>query len=142
MATINPYLTFDGNCEEAFDFYRSVFGGDFDMMQRFSEAPPEMPVASEDANKVMHVSLPLGDGQVLMGSDQPSERGPLAAGSSISLHIGVDSAEEGRRLFEALAAGGTVVMPYEPQFWGSDYGMCADRFGTVWAIDYAHPQEG
>ncbi len=95
MSTINPYLTFNGDCAQAFDFYRSVFGGEFALVQKFSDAPPEMPVAAEDGDKVMHVSLPLGDGQVLMGSDQPSERGPVQDGSSISISVGPDSAEEG-----------------------------------------------
>lgn len=140
MTSINPYLTFDGSCQEAFDFYRSVFGGEYSSMQRFSEGPPEMPIAPEDADKVMHVSLPLADGQVLMGSDQPAGRGGVNAGNTISISIGPDSADEGRRIFEALAAGGTVVMPYETQFWGADYGMCIDRFGIGWMVNYEHPQ--
>jgi PhnB protein len=141
VATVNPYLTFDGDCAAAFDHYKSVFGGDFAMLQTFADGPPDMPVADEDKARVMHVSLPLGDGQALMGSDQPSDRGPLSAGSSISVSIGPDSAEEGRRVFAALADGGTVVMPYESQFWGADYGMCFDRFGIAWMVNYEHPQE-
>lgn len=140
MSSINPYLTFDGNCEEAFGFYKTVFGGEFSSIQRFSEAPTEMPVAAEDTDKVMHVSLPLADGQVLMGSDQPAERGGVNAGNNISISISPDSAEAGRRIFEALAGGGTLVMPYETQFWGADYGMCIDRFGIGWMVNYEHPQ--
>ena len=140
MTSINPYLTFDGNCEEAFDFYRSVFGRECSSMQRFSEGPPGMPVAPEDADKVMHVSLPLADGQVLMGSDQLAGRGGVNVGNTISISIGPDSADEGRRIFEALAKGGTVVMPYETQFWDADYGMCIDRFGIGWMVNYEHPQ--
>ena len=142
MYTINPYLTFDGTCAEAFDFYRSVFGGEFSMMQTFADAPPEMPVAPQDRDKVMHVSLPLGDDQVLMGSDVPSDQGPAGTGSAIAISIGPSSSEEGRRLFEGLAEGGAVLMAYEAQFWGSEYGMCIDRYGITWMIDYALPQEG
>ncbi len=141
MTSVNPYLNFAGNCAEAFEFYRAVFGGEYSFLQRFSDGPPDMPVAPEDADKVLHVSLPLGDGQMLMGSDQPSERGGVDAGSSISISIGPDSAEEGQRIFAALAEGGTVVMPYERQFWGADYGMCIDRFGIGWMVNYEYGED-
>jgi PhnB protein len=97
-----------------------------------------MPVAAEDADKVMHVSLPLGEGQVLMGSDQPAERGGVSVGNTVAISTGPDPAEDGRRIFEGLAQGGTVVVPYERQFWGADYGMCIDRFGIGWMVNYEH----
>ena len=128
MAAINPYLTFDGNCEAAFEFYRSVFGGSFADFSRFSEGPPDMPVAPEAADKVLHVSLPLGDGQVLMGSDTPGGGPATTFGSSVALSVAPDTAEDGRRIFDGLADGGSVTMPYERQFWGADFGLLTDKF--------------
>ena len=136
MTVINPYLTFDGNCEEAFGFYQSIFGGEFVDLTRYSEAPPDMPSSPDDADKLMHVSIPLGDGQVLMGSDRPSMMGAGTFGDSVAVSINPDSSEEGRRVFDGLADGGKVVMPYERQFWGADYGLCTDRYGIHWMVNY------
>ena len=133
MTSVNPYLNFDGTCEKAFEFYRSVFGGEFVDFTRFSEMPgPPVP----GADQVMHVSLPLGDGQVLMGSDVPADMGTVTPGTTTHVSVGPDSAEEGERIFAALADGGNVVMPYERQFWGADYGQCVDRFGISWMVNY------
>ena len=137
MTSLHPYLGFDGDCEEAFEFYRSVFGGEFSDINRFSEMPPDAPSSPEDADKIMHVSLPLADGQVLMGSDRPASMGTTTFGDSVAISVSPDSADEGRRIFGALAAGGQVVMPYERQFWGADYGMCRDRYGINWMVNYA-----
>lgn len=139
MPGVNPYLTFDGNCEEAFALYRSVFGGEFSDLSRFSAAPKEIPRSPEDENKVMHISLPLGDGQVLMGSDRPSEVGAGTFGDSMAVSVAPDDEEQGRHIFEGLAEGGTVTMPYERQFWGADFGMCIDRFGVNWMVNYQPP---
>lgn len=150
MSSLNPYLTFDGNCEEAFDFYRIVFGGEFDAVNRYSEMPPDVPSsdqpgadehaemsgADEHADKIMHISLSVGEGQALMGSDRPPGMGSVTFGDSISVSLAPNSAEAGARIFEALAAGGQVTMPYERQFWGADYGMCIDRFGIHWMVNY------
>jgi PhnB protein len=136
MTTLNPYLVFDGNCEEAFEFYRSVFGGAFADFSRFSEVPDDAAGSPGDADRLMHVSLPLGDGQVLMGSDRPSSMPDGTFGDAVTLSVGPDSSEEGARIFAALADGGSVVMPYERQFWGADYGMCTDRFGVGWMVNY------
>ena len=136
MATINPYVGFDGQCEEAFEFYRSVFGADFSAINRYSEMPTEMSEA--DGKLVMHVSLPIGEGQVLMGSDRPPGTGPGTSGDRVAISVSPDDAEQGRRIFEALASGGTVTLPYERQFWGADYGMCTDRFGIPWMVNYQH----
>ena len=140
MSSINPYLTFDGNCEEAFEFYRSVFGGEFADLARFSEAPPGTPGAETNADKLMHIALPVGDGQVLMGSDRPSEMGSGTFGDSVAVSIAPDDADQGHRLFEGLATGGQVTMPYERQFWGADFGMCTDKFGIHWMVNYL-PEE-
>ena len=136
MPYINPYLTFDGNCEEAFEFYRSVFGGDFADLTRFSEAPADMPGGPADPNKIMHIGLPLGDGQVLMGSDRPEGMGPGTFGDSVAVSIGPNDADQGHRIFEGLSAGGQVTMPYERQFWGADFGSCTDKFGINWMVNY------
>jgi len=136
MTSVNPYLGFDGDCEEAFEFYRSVFGGEFEAVNRYSEMPPDTPDMGAAADKIMHISLPLGDGQALMGSDRPPGMGNTTSGDSVAISVAPESAEEGRRLFEALAAGGQVTMPYERQFWGADYGMCRDRYGINWMVNY------
>lgn len=136
MPSINPYLAFDGNCEEAFEFYRSVFGGEFVDLNRFSEAPSDGPVSEDDADKIMHASLPLGDSQVLMGSDRPSSMGPGTFGDSVSISIAPDDEESGRRIFEDLSAGGRITMPYQRQFWGADFGMCTDKYGIHWMVNY------
>ena len=138
MPSINPYLAFDGNCREAFEFYRSVFGGELADVSPFSEGPEEMMGAPEDADKLMHVSLPMGDGQILMGSDVPTGMPATQFGTSVALSYAPDRADEGRRVFDALAAGGHVTMPYETQFWNADFGMCTDKFGINWMVNYAH----
>ncbi len=137
MPGINPYLTFNGNCMEAFTFYKSVFGGEFVDLSPFSDLPPDVPSSPEDADKLMHVSLPLGDGQELMGSDQPTAMGSVTFGNNVAMSFAPDSSEEGRRVFDALADGGEVTMEYERQFWGADYGMCTDRFGVHWMVNYS-----
>ncbi len=135
MATVNPYLAFDGNCMEAFEFYRSVFGGEFEDTTLFSDAP-EGVAGPEDTDRVMHMGLPLGDGQVLMGSDRPTGMPAVTFGDSIAISVGPDGSDEGRRIFDGLAEGGQVVMPYERQFWGADFGACVDRFGISWQVNY------
>ncbi len=137
MPSVNPYLGFDGNCEEAFEFYRSVFGGEFLDLNKFSEGPSDMPSRPEDADKIMHISLSLGDGQILMGSDRPSGMGSTTFGDSVAISIAPDSAEQGHEIFEGLAAGGQITAPYERQFWGADFGMCTDKFGINWMVNYA-----
>lgn len=137
MTTINSYLTFEGNCEEAFNFYKSVFGGEFSYIGRFEEMPPmeEMPpLREEDKKKIMHVSLPVGN-SVLMGSDTCGDWAPqFIKGNNISLSISANSKEEANRMFDALSKGGKVIMPLEDTFWGDYYGMFTDKFGINWMI--------
>ncbi|HEY5578455.1 MAG TPA: VOC family protein [Acidimicrobiia bacterium] len=142
MASIHPYLNFSGNCEEAFRFYRSVFGGELSDLNRFSEAPSELPSPESEADKIMHVSLPIGDGQVLMGSDRPASMGPTTAGDNMHVSVSPDSAEEARRIFDGLSEGGRVTMPFERAFWGADFGMCTDKFGINWMVNYDPNQAG
>ncbi len=145
MTSVSPYLGFDGNCEEAFEFYRSVFGGEFDGVSRYSEMPPDAATSPDAANspadgdKIMHIALSIGNGQAIMGSDRPPGMGSTTFGDSVAISIFPDSSEEGRRIFDALSAGGRVTMPYERQFWGDDYGMLTDRFGINWMVDYTPP---
>ena len=137
---LNTYLTFDGNCREAFEFYRSVFGGEFADFQTFGDGPPDMPVSEEEKGRVMHVSLPIG-GSVLMGSDSSSFGPPLAVGNNFSLSIEVTSREQCDELFAKLSAGGSVIMPLQEMFWGAYFGQWTDRFGINWMVNYTLPKE-
>lgn len=135
MASVNPYLSFNGNCAEAFDFYKSVFGGDFmGGVMRFADVP-SMPHPAEDGNKIMHVALPIG-GTVLMGSDFPSMMGEFKPGNNFSVAISAESEDEAHRLFDVLSAGGHVTMPLEKAPWNALYGGCKDKFGIDWGINY------
>lgn len=131
---LNTYLTFPRNCRQAFEFYRSVFGGEFTYLQTFGQAPPgtEMPEAERDL--IMHVSLPIGSG-VLMGSDISSFGPPLTTGNNFSLSIAPDNKEEADALFAKLSDGGQVTMPMQDQFWGDYFGSCTDKFGVNWMIN-------
>jgi len=133
---INPYLNFDGNAEEAFHFYQSVFGGEL-FIQRMSEAPESGRLPEEEKNRLMHISLPLSNGQVLMASDcLPSAGHVLNIGNNNYISIAPDSREEAERLFKGLSAGGIVEMPLEDMFWGDYFGSFKDQFGVCWMINY------
>lgn len=140
MTTINPYLNFNGNTEEAFNFYKSVFGGEFLAFQRFRDVPnlpagDSMPEADKD--KIMHVALPIGKGTILMATDVIESMGQtLTVGTNFSLSIEADSEGEAVHLFNALSAGGTVEIPFGEAFWGGYFGMLADKFGIQWMISY------
>lgn len=139
MPAVNPYLNFEGNCEEAFNFYKSIFGGEFGYMGRFGEMPPQEGVTmpEEMKNKIMHVSLPMGNGSMLMGSDTGGEWAPsLKVGNNISLSLNATSKEEADRIFNALAEGGKVTMAMNQTFWGDYFGMCEDRFGINWMMSF------
>jgi PhnB protein len=139
MASINPYLAFNGNCEEAFLFYQSVFGGEFPYIGKFKDMPPAEgnPVLSEaEGNKIMHVTLPIGDGSFLMGSDSSSASGDVVIGQNISLSINAVSKEEADKLFNGLSAGGTVTMAMNQTFWGAYFGMFTDKFGINWMVNF------
>ncbi len=142
MPAINPYLHFDNNAEEAFNFYKSVFGGEFAMVMRFKDVPPEHKMPEEEGNLIMHIAFPIGKGNILMGSDTPSAYGKTLVGGHISISITTDSEEESDRIFNGLAAGGQVTMPLSKAFWGSYFGMLKDKFGVQWMVsyDYNSPQ--
>lgn len=145
MATVNVYLTFNGNCEDAFKFYRSVFGGEFPYIGRFGEMPPGnggMKVSAEDANKIMHVSLPISKETMLMGSDTGGEwASNFKAGNNFAVSVSAGSHEEADRLFGGLSAGGQVTMPMADTFWGSYFGMFTDKFGVNWMVGYDDPSK-
>lgn len=144
MATVNAYLTFEGNCEAAFNFYRSAFGGEFKDFNRFGEMPPQegMPASTgEMDNRIMHVSLPISAETLLMGSDtMPGMAPDLTVGNNFSISIGVNSKEEADKLCEALSTGGKVNMPLEVTFWGAYFGMWTDKFGINWMVNYDLPK--
>ncbi|WP_027376414.1 VOC family protein [Kaistella palustris] len=142
MAIINAYLTFDGNCEEAFNFYRSVFGGDFPMVGKFGDMPPQEgmpPLSAELKDRVMHMTLPISAETVLMGSDTMPGLHEHRIGNNISLSVNTDSREEADRIFTGLSEGGKVTMPLEETFWGAYFGMFTDKFGISWLINYDDP---
>lgn len=145
MAQVNPYLNYNGDCEAAFNLYKSVFGGEFTYIGRFSEMPPQegdKPLADDEKNKIMHVSLPISKETTLMGSDCPAAYGPVKFGENISISINTDSPEEARRIFDGLSVGGKVTMPLEKTFWAALFGMFVDKFGIPWMVNYDEPQQG
>lgn len=142
MATVNVYLTFNGNCREAFDFYKSVFGGEYPYMGTFGEMPPMegKETSEEDKNKIMHVSLPISKETILMGSDTREAVVPgFNAGNNFSISINAESKEEADQLFGGLSAGGQVTMPMADTFWGAYFGMFSDKFGINWMVNYDDP---
>lgn len=141
MAIVNIYLTFDGNCEEAFDFYKSVFGGEFPYKGRFSDMPPSedssKQVPAEHANRIMHISLPISKETMLMGSDTGGEwASHYKQGNNFSVSVTAASKDEADKLFNALAVGGMVTMPLASTFWGDYFGMLTDKFGIAWMMSY------
>lgn len=133
--SISTYLTFDGNCRQAFEFYRSVFGGDFHVFSTFGDGPPDMGVNEAEKNNVMHVSLPIGD-SILMGSDSGAHGPPLNIGNNFSLSVTAESRENADQLLAAIAENGNVTMPMADAFWGAYFGMCTDQFGVSWMVVY------
>lgn len=138
MPKLNPYLNFDGKAEEAFNFYRSVFGGEFaGGVHRMGDAPGCENLPAEEKNRVMHIALPIG-GDLLMASDiVPSIGHKLVEGNNNHISIFPGSREEADRLFNGLSAGGTVEMPLADQFWGDYYGSFTDKYGVKWMVNYS-----
>lgn len=138
MAQINPYLHFNGNAEEAFTFYKSVFGGEFATIIRFKDmAMAEHPIAENEAEKIMHIALPIGSSSILMASDTPEFMGRHNENENRSkISISAESKEEADRLFNGLSAGGQIEMPIGDSPWGSYFGMFRDKFGFEWMVDF------
>lgn len=140
MKSISPYLHFPGTAEAAFTLYKSVFGGTFAILMRYGEGPMAAQVPAADRSKILHVSLPLVNGTVLMASDMYDGMGkPLVIGTNCSISIEADSDDEATRIFNGLSAGGIVGMPLQNTFWGAFFGMCVDRFGIQWMVSHSKP---
>lgn len=131
---LTPYLTFDGDCEAAFEFYRSVFGGEYASFQRFADGPPDLGVEEKHKNRIMHVTLPVQDG-ALMGSDTIPGRGNRAPHSGFALSFAPNSRAEADRVFGQLSEHGEIEMDMQETFWNSYFGMCKDRFGVSWMVN-------
>jgi PhnB protein len=138
MAQINPYIHFNGNAEEAFTFYKSVFGGEFAMVSRFKDmSNPGQPVSEHEAEKISHIALPIGRFNMLMGSDTPEFMGKHNENENRSkIIVSAESREEANHLFYGLSAGGNIEMPIEDSPWGSYFGMFRDKYGIEWMVDF------
>lgn len=146
MASVNVYLTYDGNCEEAFNFYKSVFGGEFTYVGRFKEMPPQEgqpPLPDDMGNRIMHISLPVSKETSLMGSDTGGEwASSYLQGNNFSISINAESKEEADRLYNGLSVGGQATMPMDKTFWGDYFGMFTDKFGINWMVSFNENQKG
>ena len=129
---LNPYLFFDGTCEQALDFYKDALGAEIVSMMRYKDAPPMEGAPPDQGERVMHAHVRI------QGSDLMASDGPTQPPQGFSLSLGVATAEEGQKLFDKLAAGGQVTMPYGKTFWTSGFGMCKDQFGVPWMVNAEH----
>lgn len=129
------YLSFDGNCEEAMNFYKNVFNGEYQVVMRYSDGPPEY-VSEGNENKIMHTTLTFGDGCELKASD--NFHMPVEKGNAYHVSLGVDSEEQGEGFFNALSQSGQITMPYQEVFWGGKFGSLIDQFGIQWMISSPH----
>lgn len=136
MATINPYINFNGNAEEAFTFYKSVFGGEFGTVVRFKDIESaEFPVSEKEANKIMRITLPIG-GNVLIANDVPEVLGRVNENENRSkISVQAESREEADSIFSGLTVGGAVEMPMDTSPWGTYFGMFRDKFGIEWTVE-------
>ena len=137
MPQINPHINFNGNAEEAFTFYKSVFGGEFVKIMRFKDiSSPEFPVTENDANKIMHIALPIGK-NILMANDVPESMGQTNENENRSkISISAESKEEADKLFNGLSVGGQIEVPMGDSPWGSYFGMFRDKYGIEWMVDF------
>ncbi len=138
MPLINPHINFNGNAEEAFTFYKSVFGGEFKKIIRFKDLANEaFPVAEKEANKIMHIALQIGESNVLMGNDVPEILGKVNENENRSkIAISASSKVEADKIFNGLSAGGAIEMPITDSPWGSYFGMFRDKYGIEWMVDF------
>jgi len=138
MATINPHINFNGNAEEAFIFYKSVFGGEFTKIIRFKDISfAEFPIEEKEENKIMHIALPIGKNNVLMANDVPEFLGKVNENENRSkISISTESKDEADKLFNGLSIGGTIEMPITDSPWGSYFGMFRDKYGIEWMVEF------
>lgn len=143
MAQINPYINFNGNAEEAFTFYKSVFGGEFAKIMRFKDmASSEFPVSEKEANKIMHIALPIGK-NILMANDVPESMGRTNENENRSkISISAESKAEADKLFHGLSVGGQIEFPISDSPWGSYFGMFRDKYGIEWMVDFDPKYKG
>ena len=143
MAQINPYINFNGNAEEAFLFYQSVFGGEFAQITRFKEMESrEFPIDESEANKIMHIALPIGQ-NILMGNDVPVFMGKVNENENRSkIAVSAASREEADHIFNGLSMGGTIEFPINDSPWGSYFGMFRDKYGIEWMVDFDPKHQG
>ena len=142
MATVNPYINFNGNAEEAFTFYKSVFGSDFQTIMRYNDMPQHAPAGAQASERIMHVALPISKETMLMGCDRPEAYGPGTRGDNFHVSIQTESEQETKRLYDELSVGGKITMPLEKAFWGAYFGMFTDKFGIQWMVSYNANQLG
>ena len=141
---MNPFLNFNGNAEEAFNFYNSIFGGEFGDLQRWKNMPGSERFPADDQNKIMHITLPIGNGNVLIAGDALASRGQtMMVGDNFGISLDIESKEETDRIYNALVKGGTphAEMPIRDSFWGSYFGMLTDKFGVRWMVNYTYPKK-
>ncbi len=137
MKAVNHYLNFDGETEEAFNFYRSVFGGEFRELQRFDQMPSENPLPDHLKKRILHVSLPLENGSLLMGSDtMEGYSEPVQKGNNHYISLHTESKEESDEIFQKLSEGGKIEMKLQQTFWGAYFGSFKDKFGIPWMINF------
>jgi PhnB protein len=137
MITINPYLNFSGDTEKAMIFYKSVFGGEFNIIQKFKELPGGDKIAEADQQKIMHMSLPIGDNNYILASDALESMGQiLNVGTNFTFAINTESEKEADKIFNALSNGGQITMAMNKAFWGAYVGMLTDKFAIQWMISY------
>ena len=137
MSTLNVYLYFKGNCEKAFDFYKSVFGGEYEFIGRYKDIPQNarqnFPYCTDE--QIMHVTLPISKETILMGSDMIDSNEEISESKNrFSLYVSTDNKKEAERIFNAFSDEGEIIVPIDEQFWGSYYGFCIDKFGISWKI--------
>lgn len=135
---LNTYLTFEDNCQDAFNLYKEIFGGEFSTVMKFSDIPPgeDFKYDEDEKDKLLHISMPIGKDSYLMGSDTPkSVNSKLQQGNNCALSLDTHCRSETERIFKALSEGGSITMPLEDTFWGAYYGKCIDRFGIHWQLN-------
>jgi PhnB protein len=143
MPLLNPYLNLPGTTEEAFTFYKSVFGGEFKSVVRYKDTPEAEKLTPQDRNKLMHISLPIGKDNLLMGTDVLESMGQkISTGDNIHLSVHTESKAEADRIFKALFVGGKVDLPIGDMFWGDYFGMGKDRFGVQWMVNFSQQGQG
>lgn len=136
MATFNPYLHYQGEAQEAFDLYKSVFGGEFEMRMQYKDGPDQNDHTKSNPDWIMHIALKTDNGLYIQGSDRPTLYGPVNRGDGFFINLNVDSAEQARKIYEGLSKGGNISMPLEKTFWAELFAMFSDKYGVQWMINF------